>query len=169
MTHALQIALVLVFPALVILGAATDVAAFTIPNWISLGLAAVFLPAALAMGMPLPAMGLHLAVGAVALVAGIAMFAAGWIGGGDAKLFAAAALWLGLPAAPTYLAATGIAGGVLVAVLLVLRSGALRTRALAGPAWVARLAEPAGGVPYGVAIAAGALAALPRSAVGVLF
>ena len=163
MIHALQILAVAAFPALVIVAALKDTVSYTIPNWVSLALIAAFPLAALAVGLPLPVAGVHLAVGAVALVAGMGMFAAGWIGGGDAKLFAAAALWLGLPAALTYLAVTGLAGGALAVGLLALRSGYVRPYALNGPPWFARLAEPGENVPYGLAIAIGALAAFPLS------
>jgi prepilin peptidase CpaA len=155
--------LVLVFPALVLTAAVKDATTFRIPNWISLALIAGFVPAALAIGLPLPAIGLHLGVGLAALVAGMAMFALRWIGGGDAKLFAAAALWLGWPAALPYLAVTGLAGGGLAVALLGLRSMWLRPYVLGGPAWFARLAEPDEAVPYGLAIAAGALAAFQAS------
>jgi len=163
MIHALQVLLVLVFPALVIFAALRDLVSYTIPNWISLALAAAFPVAALAQGLALPTLGLGLAVGVAALIAGMAMFALRWIGGGDAKLFAAAALWLGWPAALTYLAVTGIAGGVLAVALLSLRSPLLRPYVLNGPGWFARLAEPGENVPYGLAIAIGALAAFPAS------
>lgn len=153
----------LVFPALVITAALRDAVSYTIPNWISLALIAAFPAAALALGMPLATFGLCLAIGAAALVAGMAMFALGWIGGGDAKLFGAAALWLGFPGALTYVAATGLAGGGLALSLLALRSIWLRRYAAAGPAWLARLAEPGEDVPYGMAIALGALAAFPAS------
>lgn len=161
--HILQAALVALFPALVIVAALRDATSYTIPNWISLALIGAFVLAAPAMGLTLPQIGLHLGVGALGLVAGMAMFALGWIGGGDAKLFAAAALWLGWPAAMTYGAMTGMAGGVLALTLLGLRSGYLRPYVVTGPAWFSRLAEPGENVPYGVAIAAGALLAFPAS------
>jgi prepilin peptidase CpaA len=167
MIHAVQTAVLLVFPALVILGGVRDLVSYRIPNWISLALIAGFVAAAaagLAGGVPLSVLGLNLAVGLGALVAGVAMFALGWIGGGDAKLFAAAGLWLGWPAVGTYLAVTGMAGGGLAVLLLSLRSPMARPLILAGPAWFARLAEPGENVPYGVAIAIGALAAFPASA-----
>ncbi|WP_308238072.1 prepilin peptidase [Phenylobacterium sp. J367] len=122
----LAAALVLVFPALVIVGALRDATSYTIPNWISLALVGTFPLAALAMGLPLPAIGLHLGIGFAALVAGMAMFALRWIGGGDAKLFAAAALWLGLPASINFLLVTCIAGGALAVMLLWLRSAWFR-------------------------------------------
>jgi prepilin peptidase CpaA len=164
MIHALQTLLLLIFPMLVIGAALRDATSYTIPNWISLALVAAFPVAALALGLPLSAIGISLAVGAVALVAGMGMFALGWIGGGDAKLFAAAALWLGLAPSLTYLAVTGIAGGALAVTLLGLRSTHVRPWMPSGPAWFARLVEPGENVPYGVAIAIGALVAFPASA-----
>lgn len=166
MIHTVQTALLMVFPALVILGGVKDLVSYRIPNWISLALIAGFLAAAaagLAAGASPAALGLNLAVGAAGLAVGVALFALGWIGGGDAKLFAAAALWIGWPGAPTLLAVTALAGGGLAVLLLGLRSPLARPLALAGPAWFARLAEPGESVPYGVAIAVGALTAFPAS------
>lgn len=160
----IQAALLLVFPALVITGALRDVTSFTIPNWISGALILGFFPAALALGAPISTIGLNAGVGAAALIIGMIMFALRWIGGGDAKLFAAAALWLGWPASLEYLAITGLAGGVLTLALLGSRSMLLRAYFTSGPAWVSRLATPGGDVPYGVAIAVGALLAFPSSA-----
>ena len=161
MIHALQTLPLLIFPALVIAGGLKDITSYTIPNWIPLALLGAFPLAAIAVGLPVSAIGWQLAVGAAALVAGMAMFAAGWIGGGDAKLFAAAGLWLGWPAALTYVAVTAIAGGGLAVGLVGLRSAPLRPYVPSGPAWFARLAEPGENVPYGVAIAVGALIAFP--------
>ncbi|MGH6965225.1 MAG: A24 family peptidase [Phenylobacterium sp.] len=163
MMHLLQTLPLLVFSALVITGALRDLVTYTIPNWLSVALVAGFPIAALAMGLPLPTISLHFAIGVAALIAGMAMFALRWIGGGDAKLFAAAALWLGWPALMTYLAVTGLAGGALAVGLLGLRSPLLRGYVLSGPAWFVRLAEPDENVPYGVAIAVGALVAFPAS------
>jgi prepilin peptidase CpaA len=164
MTPFIQVVLLLGFPALVIFGALRDLTSYIIPNWISALLILGFAPAALAMGLSVPAMGLHLAVGVGALVIGMAMFALNWIGGGDAKLFAASALWLGWPASTDFVLVTAIAGGVLTFALLGLRSPMIRPYILSGPGWVGRLAEPKGDLPYGVAIAVGALAAFPGSA-----
>jgi prepilin peptidase CpaA len=159
----LQVAFLLVFPALVIVGALKDATSYTIPNWISAVLILAFFPAAFALGAAPAAIGVHAAIGAVALVTGIAMFALGWIGGGDAKLFAAAGLWLGWPAASTYLFVTCIAGGVLAVGLLNLRSTQMRSLVQMGPPWFVRLATPGENVPYGLAIAVGALVAFPGS------
>jgi prepilin peptidase CpaA len=164
MMHLLLTLPVLIFPALVITAALRDVVSYTIPNWISVALVAAFPIAALAQGLSLQTMGVDLCVGVAALVVGMVMFALRWIGGGDAKLFAAAALWLGWPALPMYLGVTGIAGGAVAVGLLSLRSPLVNGYLVNGPAWLSRLAQPGENVPYGVAIAVGALAAFPASA-----
>src|ERR1700761_4835606 len=89
MIHLIQTLLLLAFPALVIIGAVKDLTSYTIPNWIAGALLAAFVLAAFAFGLPLPVVGMDAAVFAVALIAGMVMFALRWIGGGDAKLFAA--------------------------------------------------------------------------------
>jgi prepilin peptidase CpaA len=159
----LALTLAFAFPALVLVAAAKDALSFTIPNWIPLSLMVLFPAVALASGAPLTTLGLNLAVGAAALAAGMVMFALRWVGGGDAKLFAAVALWLGWPALTTFLFGAAMAGGGLALALLTLRSASLRPLVLMGPSWVNRLAEPGEGVPYGVAIAVGAFAAFPAS------
>jgi len=146
--------------ALLVIGAAVrDLATFTIPNWISLALALAFAPAALAAGVSLGDIGIGFAVGAAVLVLGAGMFALGWIGGGDAKLMASAALWLGLRGLAPFAVYTALAGGLLALSLLAIRSAWLRPIAHAGPAWSKRLATPGESAPYGVAIAVVALAA----------
>ena len=159
----LQAALLTVFPAIMIIAAMTDATSFTIPNRLSLILIAAFLPVMLILGRPINEIGLDLGVGAACLVAGMGMFAAGWIGGGDAKLFAAAGLWLGWPAVAPFLIVTALAGGALAVLLLNARSTYVRTHLTGAPGWVDRLATPGGDVPYGVAIAVGALAAFPQT------
>lgn len=160
--HAIQIPLLLIFPALAIVAALKDVTSYTIPNWISLALIAAFVPAAAVSGASWPAIGLCLATGAGGLLLGMGMFAAGWIGGGDAKLFAASALWIGLPAAVPFMLATGLAGGALTMAILALRSGWLEPVLAGSPAWLRKLGAQGGDIPYGVAIAVGALATFPQ-------
>lgn len=151
------------FPAVMIAAALSDLATMTIPNRLSVVLLAGFIPAALLSGATLPTLGLCLAIGLAGLVAGAAMFALGWIGGGDAKITAAAGLWLGLSGAPSFLAFTAVAGGLFGLSVLFARKWA-QPWAVSGPAWMGRLLEPRGDIPYGVAIALGALAAFPQSA-----
>jgi prepilin peptidase CpaA len=165
--QAFQILLLLIFPTLTIIGGLKDLISYTIPNWISLALVAAFIPAALISGAPLGQIGLCLAVGLGALVLGMGMFAAGWIGGGDAKLLAAGALWMGWPGALMFLVYTGLAGGALTLAILTLRSGYLAPAVAGAPAWVRKLGTNGGALPYGVAIAIGALAAFPQGALAI--
>lgn len=151
------------FAALVLTGGVRDLVSYTIPNWISLAILAMFPVAALAAGLPLPVVGMHAAVGVGALALGMVMFALRWIGGGDAKLFAAAALWIGLGGALHFVLWTSLLGGALAMALVSMRSPLVRPLLLDRAGWLTRLAEPGGDAPYGVAIAAGALIAMPHS------
>ena len=160
--YILELCVCAIFPALLLIAAFRDATSFTIPNWISIAAVAAFLPAAMLAGLPPPALAIALALGMLTLVVGISMFAAGWIGGGDAKLLAACGLWLGWSAFLPFLLLTAASGGALALALLVLR----KTNSwlpLQMPTWMRRLATPGENVPYGVAIAAGALAVFPTS------
>ncbi|HUO22101.1 MAG TPA: prepilin peptidase [Caulobacteraceae bacterium] len=157
----LQALPLLVFPILTILAALTDLTSFTIPNRLNLALAAAFFVAAPLLGAPLSMIGVNLAVGCGALVVGMGMFALGWIGGGDAKLFAAVGLWLGWPASISFLAGATVAGGALALMLLAMRCQPARVHAAILGSWAERLTTPGEPAPYGVAIAFGALAAFP--------
>ena len=154
-----EILVIVALPLLLLAAGAWDLASFTIPNWISIALAASFAPAALLAGVPLSDIGVSFAVGAGMLVVGAGMFALGWIGGGDAKLMAAAALWVGLRGLAPFAIYTALAGGLRALALVALRSAWLRPLAAAGPGWTQRLATPGESAPYGVAIAVGALIA----------
>ena len=156
--------ILLVLPALAIVAALKDATSYTIPNWISLALLAAYVPAALVSHLSLSEVGLSVLTSFIFLLVGIGMFALGWIGGGDAKFMAAAALWLGWPASGPFIVVTALCGGALSVGLLALRSDALRSLTLQGPPWVGRLATPKADAPYGVAIAIGALFAFPLSA-----
>ena len=158
----LAVILIAAFPLLVVTAALKDVTSFTIPNWLSIAIAAAFYPAALAAGASLGAIGVATAVGACVLLVGLGMFHANWMGGGDAKMLAGCALWMGWPTVLPFLLATALAGGVLALILMQMRSNLLRPHLQRGPAWVGRLVE-ASDAPYGLAIAVGALAMLPQS------
>lgn len=150
----------LVFPALMITAALCDVTTMTIPNRISLVLVPAFFAAALLARLSPEAIAWHVGVGVAALLLMAGCFAMGWLGGGDAKLLAAASLWVGPGAAVPFIAFTAVAGGLLALGLLMARSAPLWPGER-GPAWLRRLLTPQGAIPYGVAIAAGALCAFP--------
>ena len=158
----LSLVLLGVMPVLVIIGGLHDLTTMKIPNWISGLLVLGFFPAAFATGVPLMDMAIALGIAFAALLVGMAMFALRWIGGGDAKLMAAASLWLGLSGIAPFLAFTALVGGGFCLVLMAARAQ-LQVFALNAPGWVTRLMQPKGDIPYGVAIAAGALLAFPAS------
>ena len=152
----LDVARLLLFPALMAFAAASDLFTMTISNRVSLALAAGFLVLAVASGMAVPDILMHLAAGATVLVAAFACFAFGWIGGGDAKVAAAAALWFGFAHLLDYLLYASLFGGALTLLLLQFRQWPL-PYALAGQTWLLKLHAKDSGIPYGIALAIGAL------------
>ena len=151
-----QFFILLLFPALMAYAASSDLVSMTISNKVSLILVAGFLVAALALGMPAAQIGMHLGTGGLVLVLTFAMFAAGWIGGGDAKLAAATALWLGWGKAMDYAVVASLFGGALTVGILQFRSWPLPRFALGVP-WLNHLHQPRTGIPYGIALAAAGL------------
>src|ERR1700761_2904695 len=91
----LDLARLSLFPALMAFAAASDLLTMTISNRVSLLLAGAFLVLAIASGMAPTDILLHVGAGAFMLVVAFSCFAMGWVGGGDAKIAAAAALWFG--------------------------------------------------------------------------
>lgn len=158
----IESALLGVFPLALIYAALRDVGTFVIPNWLTGGLALLFVPLALIAGMGFQDFGFHAAVGAGALIAGMAAFAFRAAGGGDAKLFAAAALWLGPSAFLSFFVVMAFAGGLLGIALMGFRRWPLPA-SLSEVNWVLRLHSSAQGIPYGLAIAIGGVAAFPMS------
>lgn len=148
----------LAFAGLLLFAAFSDIATMTIPNWVSLALAGLFVPAALLSGMTLASLGVHLAFGAGVLLVCFFLFQANILGGGDAKLIAAIALWTGGGAFAPFAFGTAIAGGALALTIYMARKwlSPSETR----PAFLNRLLAPNGGVPYGVAIMVGGFAAI---------
>ena len=139
-----------------------DVATFRIPNWANLGLVAafpVFAGAAALSGADIWWLS-HLAAGAIVFGAGLVLFFARVLGGGDVKLLSAAALWVGMKGLLPLVVWVGLAGGVLVLVLLLLRRNLLVLVAWATPRVpesLPRALTTGEKVPYGVAIAAGTI------------
>jgi prepilin peptidase CpaA len=148
------------FVILLLLAAGWDIVSYTIPNAISAVLLAAFALFAFAVGYSAGQWESHAMAAAIGLVIGFLLFAFGWIGGGDAKLIACIAAWFGLQDFPEYLLVASVFGGALTLMLITARRWPLPAT-LAGHDWIRRLHEPRGGIPYGVALAAGALAILP--------
>jgi prepilin peptidase CpaA len=151
--------LCLAFPLLLLFAAWHDVSTMWIPNWVSIALGVAFIPAAMAAGLSMPQIGMHLIVGGVALLACVILFFLHIFGGGDAKVIAAASLWVGLPGMTTFVFWMALAGGLLGLVLIALRRMKLNPQR----EWSKRLLSPETGAPYAVAIAIGGLFAAPHS------
>jgi len=156
--------LILAVFALLALAAAWDIASFTIPNFIPLSLIVLFACFAVAARMAWDVIGIHLLVGSIGFVAGFALFAFRFIGGGDAKLFAATLVWLGFRDAMDYALVAALFGGGLTLAILSVRALPLPVF-LVRHAWIARLHDQKAGIPYGVALASGAFAVLPYTEV----
>jgi prepilin peptidase CpaA len=156
----LELAIMFVFPAAMVLAGAMDIFTMTIPNRIALGLVAGFVCLVPFAGFGWETIALHVAIGAAMLVLGIGAFAAGWVGGGDAKLFAAASLWMGPEYIYQYALISALCGGVLTLAFLGLRMIPLPA-ALRNRSWVARLHDAGRGVPYCTALAAAGLIVYP--------
>ena len=148
------------FPALMAVAASSDLLTMTISNRISLILSGGFFVMALLVGMSGTDVLLHMGAGATVLVLAFGCFAMGWIGGGDAKLAAATALWLGFEHLMPYLLYASLFGGVLTLAILRFRAIPLPSM-LANQEWAQRLHRMDTGVPYGIALALAALMIYP--------
>lgn len=145
---------------LVLFAAVSDLRSMRIPNWISVALIVLF-----AIGIPFGLsenLTAHLIVFGIAALIVLGLFFAKLAGGGDVKLIAALALWMGPAGIVPFILYMALAGGVLAIAAIVLT----KNNALAGKefknesSWLARLGRGERVVPYGVAIAAGFVAAL---------
>ncbi len=138
-----------------------DMTSMTIPNWISLVLVAGFLIAVPFAWQGWAVFGTHMLIGFICFALGVGMFALGWMGGGDAKLFAATSLWWVWADLWQYLVFTAIAGGLL-AIFLLLGRKFFPVKILKTD-WLYRLFKDEKKMPYGLALAFGALMTLPKS------
>ena len=150
----------LLFPALMAFAASSDLITMTISNRVSLALIASFFVLAYMWDMPLAEIGTHAGASAATLVVAFIFFARGWIGGGDAKLAAATALWLGFDQLLNYVIVASLFGGILTLAILRFRLMPLPS-ALARQEWAKRLHRMDSGIPYGIALALAALMIYP--------
>jgi prepilin peptidase CpaA len=155
-----QLMAIAILPPLALLAAASDVAHLKIPNAVTAALALLFFPAALAGSISVSAIAVHLAAGLGALVLGFLFFTRNWVGAGDAKLFAALALWMGWPGTVEFALITALMGGALTLALLFARKavGFVPSARLLNA--IERRTKH---IPYGVALAGGALVTYPQT------
>lgn len=160
----LQATTLLCFPALMIFAAFSDLFTMTISNVVSMILVACFFVLALSTGMPLATIGMHLACALAVLVVTFFFFTRGWIGGGDAKLASATALWLGFDLLLDYGLYAAMLGGALTLAILFMRRWPLPSF-LSAREWIVRLHDRGNGVPYGIALAIAGLMLYPETAI----
>jgi prepilin peptidase CpaA len=158
----LELAVLSVLPGAVAFAAAMDLLTMKIPNRISLVMVLAFFPLALLAGLGAWDVAYHVAAGLGVLALGVLLFIPGWFGGGDAKLMAAIALWIGPEYLFPYFFYAALTGGIIAVVFSSVRSVPL-PRMLLGEAWALRLHRRDAGIPYGLALAAGALLVYPQT------
>ena len=158
-------AALIVFPLLMAFAALADLFTMTIPNRVSLLLIGAYFALALYLREPWEVVAMHASCGLLMLIVTFMMFSLRWIGGGDAKLVAATALWLGWGALFEYGLVASLIGGVLTLAIMALRSPERLPPRLLSFEFVRRLAEKNGGVPYGIALALAGLIVYPQTSV----
>ncbi len=144
-----------------VLAALSDANSMKIPNRIPLIVLAGFLVMVPFTWTGLPDLMEHLMVGLTMFAVGFAMFAFGWMGGGDSKLLAATAFWFTWSDVYVYIAYTGIFGGLLTVFLLLGRKY-VPVRILTTH-WAMTMFGDEKKIPYGLALAAGAIVTFPVS------
>lgn len=152
----------IVLPACLVLAALTDFLEMTIPNWISLLLIGAFVLIAPFSGLSLLELGWHLAAALLVFFGCFSLFALNVMGGGDAKLLTAAALWFGFNTSLfEFLVYTGYLGGLLTIVVMLLRANwdKLATVGVRLP----QTLMVAKKIPYAIAIGGAGLLAYPSS------
>jgi prepilin peptidase CpaA len=150
------------FPAVMAFAASSDLFTMTIANRVSIILVAGFATLAVLTGMSASDLMSHLGAAAAVLAVVFVFFACGWIGGGDAKLAAATALWLGFANLLDYLVYASLFGGALTLAIVYYR-GMPMPPVFIGLPWAERLHRNDCGVPYGIALAAAALVVYPHT------
>lgn len=148
--------ILVLFPTLVLAAAIGDALTMRIPNWLNAATALSVVPMAVLAGMPLDVVQWHLLAGVVMLIFGFALFVRGYLGGGDAKLMAAAGLWVGWSALLPFVLVTTLAGGALAIIYKLWQL--VRTEHVARDfAWLRKAIRADLELPYGIAIAVGAM------------
>ncbi len=159
----LEALIFVVFPFCMVYAAVSDMVSMTIANHVSGILLLTFAIVAPLIGMEWPVLAWHFAAGGVVLLGAFALFALGGIGGGDAKLLASTAVWMGLGhQLMFYLLVSAVLGGVLTLCILSYRNSPLAVYTSRN-LFLRHFANDKAGVPYGIALGIGGLLACPGS------
>lgn len=158
-----EAAIFVILPLCMAMAAFCDIISMKIPNRVSVILAASFFLIAPFSGMELATFGWSVVAALSVFAACFALFALNVMGGGDAKILSAGALWYGFNADLTaFLGYTGIFGGLLALVVLMIRANQNMLLASALPIPM-HFFKPRAGIPYGVAIGAAAFFTFPNT------
>jgi prepilin peptidase CpaA len=154
----------LLFVFAMLSAAVSDLTTFKIRNNLVLTLLLAYFAFAPVVGFTGQEIGRSIMVAGVVLLVSFALFVAGLIGGGDAKLAAVTTLWLGADKAFAYFLFVSLLGGVLAVIVYACRRWPLPQR-LADVPWMARLRARAQGteLPYGIAITLAGLFMVPST------
>lgn len=159
----IEAAIFVIFPFCMAHAAVSDLLSMTIANRVSLVLVGSFALLAPLTGMGWQEFGMHLAAMAAVLSVTFALFAIGGMGGGDAKLMAATALWMGFGfPLLEYLVYSAFLGGLLTLLIVVFRNSPL-AGVTANNVLLRNLADGKAGIPYGIALGLGGLMAFPQA------
>lgn len=159
----LEALIFVVFPFCMVFAAVSDTLSMTIANRVPLLLVAVFAVVAPLTGMDWAAYGWHFAAGALVLAVTFGLFALGGMGGGDAKLLSATAVWMGFNLnLVEYLVVSTFVGGLLGVAILAYRGSGLAVYT-GQNMFLKNFANPKGGIPYGIALGIGGLVTYPGS------
>lgn len=157
-----EAAIFVVLPFCLAFAGLSDLLTMTIPNRISATLLVAFIFVAPLAGLNVGHIFLHFVAAAVVFVVCFCLFATNVMGGGDAKLLTASAIWFGFNTSlVAFLVYVSIFGGMLTLAVLFLRKQ--ENTILAAGIPVPPLLLTAKKIPYGIAIALGAFAAYPSS------
>jgi len=152
----------LIFPLCMAVAAFSDLFTMTIPNRVSVILLGAFALIVPFVGLTPSVVGMHLIAAGIVFVACFAFFALNVMGGGDAKLLSAAALWFGYDQSLLLFAVyVSVIGGMMTMLILAMRANAHVFAAIGMP--VPRSLMHAKKIPYGIAIGIGGFLAYPSS------
>jgi prepilin peptidase CpaA len=157
-----QAIIFVVFPLCLAVAACSDFLTMLIPNRVSAILLAAFVVVAPLAGLGLTEIAMHLAAGLLVFSVCFALFALNVMGGGDAKLLTASAVWFGMSfSLIEYLVYVSFFGGLLTIAILALRANTnlILASGLPVPDHLLKARK----VPYGIAIGIGAFLAYPSS------
>lgn len=156
-------AIFVIFPFCMAYAAISDVLSMTIANRVSALLIGSFVIIAPLTGMDWATFGMHFAGAGAVLAVTFTIFAIGGMGGGDAKLLTATALWMGFSIELLqYLVFGSFLGGVLTLAILNYRNSDISVFT-GGNLFLRHFADPKAGIPYGVALGAAGLMVFPST------